>query len=107
MTPRKKNSRSLNNHSNPTGDLYEKNINCDGCGAEYNLDLDKYGGKKIKCKKCQGVIVVPTTAEADDEFEVVEEAAPATTPVAATKSHVQSEWCREHRLAPAQGREPR
>jgi predicted Zn finger-like uncharacterized protein len=64
----------------------KKNIKCDGCGAEYNLDLDKYGGKKIKCKKCQGVIVVPTTAEADDEFEVVEEAAPATTPVAAPQS---------------------
>ena len=55
----------------------KENIKCGGCGAEWDLDLDKYGGKKIKCKQCGDSISVPTAAEADDEFEVVEESAPA------------------------------
>ncbi len=51
-------------------------VKCPACNEAYNLDLDKYGGKKIKCKKCQAVIFVPTAAEAQDEFEVVEDASP-------------------------------
>ena len=31
---------------------------CDGCRAEYNLK-DEYGGKKVKCKDCGSVILVP------------------------------------------------
>ena len=57
-----------------------KIVKCPACGEGYNLDLDKYGGKKIKCKKCQGIIAVPTAAEAQDEFEVVEET-PTAAPV--------------------------
>ena len=56
-----------------------KIVKCPACGEGYNLDLDKYGGKKIKCKKCQGIIAVPTAAEAQDEFEVVEDAPPVPT----------------------------
>ena len=55
----------------------KEKIKCDGCGTEYDLDLDKYGGKKIKCKQCAKSISVPTAAEANEEFEVVEESAPA------------------------------
>lgn len=56
-----------------------KTVNCPSCKAGYNLDLDKYGGKKIKCKQCQGIIAVPTTEQAADEFEVVEESASPVT----------------------------
>lgn len=47
-------------------------VACVTCHESYNLDLTKYGGKKIKCKKCQGIIEVPL-APVDDEFEVVGE----------------------------------
>lgn len=53
-------------------DKSTKIVNCVVCHESYSLDLTKYGGKKIKCKKCQGTIEVPM-AQADDEFEVVGE----------------------------------
>ena len=51
----------------------KKRLTCTGCNEAYDIDLEKYGGKKIKCKKCQAVISVPTAAELSDEFDVVEE----------------------------------
>lgn len=50
----------------------KKAIACEGCGKEYSLDLEKYGGKKVRCKQCEAVIAVPMPLD-DDEFEVVEE----------------------------------
>ncbi len=61
--------------------MNNKLVKCPACNEAYNLDLDKYGGKKIKCKKCQAVIAVPTTAQAQDEFEVVEDPPPQVPPV--------------------------
>ncbi|WP_406693777.1 hypothetical protein V5E97_22340 [Singulisphaera sp. Ch08] len=36
---------------------------CDGCHAEYDLK-DEYAGKKVKCKDCGSVIVVPMVSTA-------------------------------------------
>lgn len=74
-----------------------KTVNCPACNEAYNLDLDKYGGKKIKCKKCQAVISVPTAAEAQDEFEVVEDASPQVS-IAVPPSMLQ-----RHRMASQRG----
>jgi hypothetical protein len=56
-----------------------KPVKCLACSESYTIDLTKYGGKKIKCKKCQAIMAIPTIAEAQDEFEVVEDA-PAPSP---------------------------
>jgi len=74
-----------------------KTVKCPACNEAYNLDLDKYGGKKIKCKKCQAVISVPTAAEAQDEFEVVEDASPQVS-IAVPPSMLQ-----RHRMASQRG----
>lgn len=57
----------------------KKMVQCSSCGKDYEIDLEKYGGKKIKCKQCQAVIQVPTASDTEEEFDVVEE--PPTSPV--------------------------
>ena len=52
--------------------MMKKTIRCASCATPYNIDLDKYGGKKIKCKNCQGVIAVPATG--DDPLDSPDEA---------------------------------
>lgn len=47
-------------------------VKCGQCAQAYEIDQAKYGGKKIKCKKCATVIEVPLEGAVDD-FEVVEE----------------------------------
>lgn len=56
--------------------MNNKMVKCPACCEAYNLDLNKYGGKKIKCKKCQATITVPTISQAQDEFEVVDDDLP-------------------------------
>lgn len=61
------------------------------CGASYNIDVDKYGGKKIRCKACQAVLDVPTADSLKDDFEVVEDApqaGPASAPADAGAERV-------------------
>jgi fermentation-respiration switch protein FrsA (DUF1100 family) len=36
---------------------------CSGCQKQLNLD-ERFAGKKVKCKKCGGVLAVPTTSTA-------------------------------------------
>jgi DNA-directed RNA polymerase subunit M/transcription elongation factor TFIIS len=60
----------------------EQSVSCPACKESYNIDLKNYGGKKIKCKKCQAIIDVPRAA-VQDEFEVVEE---APSPPASSRS---------------------
>jgi predicted Zn finger-like uncharacterized protein len=38
---------------------------CDGCRAEYRLK-DEHAGKKVKCKQCGSVILVPLSPESDE-----------------------------------------
>jgi predicted Zn finger-like uncharacterized protein len=44
---------------------------CNACGETYEVDESKYGGKKIRCKKCGSAISVPSSTA--DQFEVLEE----------------------------------
>jgi ssDNA-binding Zn-finger/Zn-ribbon topoisomerase 1 len=53
---------------------------CANCNASYTLSIQKYGGKRIKCKKCQSVITVPLP---ENELEVVEDT-PTVPPSAPT-----------------------
>ena len=59
----------------------KKPIPCPACGNTFEIDLAKYGGKKVKCKQCQAVVAVPTLADLEDDFEVVEDNGPATAVV--------------------------
>jgi hypothetical protein len=58
---------------------------CPQCGANYNL-ADSLAGKKIRCKKCQGIVPVPTASVTDEEEEpqperpARREKAPASAP---------------------------
>src|SRR5215475_14380427 len=58
---------------------------CPQCGANYNL-ADTLAGKKIRCKKCQGIVPVPTAAAAGEEEQpqperpARREKAPASAP---------------------------
>ena len=45
------------------------------CGATYNIDAAKYGGRKIRCKACGAAVSVPSQPESEGEFEVIEDAA--------------------------------
>jgi len=81
-----------------TGEVnMNKTVNCPSCGEVYNLDLSKYGGKKIKCKKCQAVISVPTASQGQDEFEVVEEGPTGSPPP------LPSNLLHRHRMASQRG----
>ena len=33
-------------------------VTCDGCGASYQAP-EKLAGRKIRCKKCEGVVSIP------------------------------------------------
>jgi hypothetical protein len=74
-----------------------KTVKCPACNEAYNLDLDKYGGKRIKCKKCQAVISVPTASDAQDEFEVVEDDSPQVS------AAVPPSILQRHRMASQRG----
>jgi predicted Zn finger-like uncharacterized protein len=51
-------------------------IVCSQCKASYNIDMEKYSGKKIKCKSCSNIISIPVFNQSSDGFEVVAETAP-------------------------------
>jgi hypothetical protein len=83
-----------------------KLVKCPACGEGYNLDLDKYGGKKIRCKKCPGIISVPTAAQAQDEFEVVEEGVaqvPPAAPAPVVPASAPPSVLQRHRMASQRG----
>jgi Zn-dependent protease with chaperone function len=42
---------------------------CADCGSEYDLK-EEYGGKKVRCKGCQGTIRVPQVAIKDDGLDL-------------------------------------
>ena len=54
---------------------------CENCGNPFNVDA-RFAGKKAKCKKCGGTIIVPAetanTSQQKDIYDIVE--APAPTP---------------------------
>jgi hypothetical protein len=60
-------------------------MQCASCGESYSIDLDKYGGKNIRCKKCKEPMTIPTAAELEDEFEVVDDDEPAPPEPAPSK----------------------
>lgn len=86
-----------------------KMVKCPACNETYNLDLDKYGGKKIKCKKCQAIMSVPTAAQAQDEFEIVEDVSPpvptspAPPPPAPMPAGAPPSILQRHRMASQRG----
>ena len=43
-------------------------VECQGCGAKYNLKQE-FAGKNVKCPKCSTVIGVPGEAEQDHLIE--------------------------------------
>lgn len=48
-------------------------VSCSACNHTYMLDLAKYGGKKIRCSQCQGIIMVPAQSSAISEPEVLDD----------------------------------
>jgi tetratricopeptide (TPR) repeat protein len=58
-------------------------VTCEACGAVYEVDQGKYGGRKIKCKACSGIILVPLGG--GNGIEVADPAVDAQGPAAVGK----------------------
>ena len=71
-------------------------IPCPACGHAYTLDLSRYGGKKIRCGQCQGIIMVPAAAPANGEPEIIDDADPPANSPAKGTLH-------RHRMASQRG----
>ena len=71
-------------------------IPCPACGHAYTLDLSRYGGKKIRCGQCQGIIMVPAAAPASGEPEIIDYADPPASSPAKETLH-------RHRMASQRG----
>lgn len=83
----------------------KKSLACPTCGESYHVDIDKFGGRKIRCKKCPGTISVPKATELDEDFEVVQEepARPSPPPPAPESVGIPSSVLDRHRTASRQG----
>lgn len=83
----------------------KKSLSCPTCGESYQVDVDKFGGRKIRCKKCPGTIIVPQATELDEDFEVVQEesARPSPQPPAPESVGIPSSVLDRHRTASRQG----
>lgn len=83
----------------------KRTVTCAGCGEAYSVDLTRYGGKTIKCKRCQAGIAVPVETDDPDGFDVIEEPqspAGATAPAPAT-GRVPPSILQRHRAASHKG----
>lgn len=83
----------------------KKSLSCPACGESYQVDIEKFGGKKIRCKNCPGTITVPHGTELVEDFEVVQEesVSPSPRPPASESVGVPSSVLNRYRTASRQG----